>query len=568
MEEKNKVVDAVFAHAPVGTLLRRIIDKALCNNKPMFPIGFIFRADIDPNLLAVTVGRRRHIIEKVQALHRAESSSSQLSYQSECTNYTTVIEGKPVCAFFQYFFFLAQCVNGENGSSATAFADRQMQIEISSELFPRAESGRLMLPFGLPSQLSVRAVNDQTILTDISLIRFTARQLPPELSEQELVSIGEALFRNHEHNPLSVFLSNLVAATAVFRTFAGVQRPLQLGFLISSNRYGSKLNVEVMSRASLERYIASNTPNQEFVRRDDFNTIRMTHAEFYTQNIFYVSKRRGSCDFGVVPYEERPLQLQVMVDLLRGRVRPHSGRPAGHLLYLVSGRPQNGRTAGKTTFTIFTTITTSTTNSSSANLVDFFLEVCSTDEVMFCATMSIFFVFYKKVIPGDEFLFQEAIYQELMTLYRRHCPQLQLLYWRYFGLPHLQYRKSGDCSLQLLREGEAPIEDYNRAESNDDHSAGIASYHANCPLSPTDEILLKVLTSAFNECELCYGAFGTFEGVSTTAEEEEDRALVLKTKVVLPPNPAEFAEDYSDLEMVEKVEQTAEREASEEESGQ
>ena len=43
---------------------------------------------------------------------------------------------------------------------------------------------------------------------------------------------------------------------------------------------------------------------------------------------------------------------------------------------------------------------------------------------------------------------------------------------------------------------------------------------------------------------------------------------MLKTKVVLPPNPAEFAEDYSDLEMVEKVEQTAEREASEEESGQ
>ena len=135
------------------------------------------------------------------------------------------------------FFFLAQCVvNVEDGSSAIAFADRQMQIEISSELFPRAEcSGRLMLPFGLPSQLSVRAVNnDQTILTDIiPLIRFTARQLPPELSEQELVSIGEALFRNHEHNPLSVFLSNLVAATAVFRTFAGVQRPLQLGFLWS-----------------------------------------------------------------------------------------------------------------------------------------------------------------------------------------------------------------------------------------------------------------------------------------------------------------------------------------------
>ncbi len=341
VEEKNEIVDAVFAHAPVGTLLRRIIDKALCNNKPMFLTGFIFCADIDPNLLAVTVGRRRHIVEKVQKQNRG-TTSSQLSYQSECTNYTTVIEGKPVCAFFQYFFFLAQCVNGENGSSATAFADRQMQIEISSELFPRAEcSGRLMLPFGLPSQLSVRAVNnDQTISTDIiPLIRFTARQLPPELSEQELVSIGEALFRNHEHNPLSVFLSNLVAATAVFRTFAGVQRPLQLGFLISSNRYGSKLNVEVMSRASLERYIASNTLNQEFVRRDDFNTIRMRHAEFDTQNIFYVSKRRGSCDFGVVPYEERPLQLQVMVDLLRGRVRPHSGRPAGHLLYLVSGRP-------------------------------------------------------------------------------------------------------------------------------------------------------------------------------------------------------------------------------------
>ena len=198
----------------------------------------------------------------------------------------------------------------------------------------------------------------------------------------------------------------------------------------------------------------------------------------------------------------------------------------------------------------------------------------STDEVMFRATMSILFA-YKEVIPGDELLFL-AIYQELMALYRRHCPQLQLLYWRYFGLPHLQYRKSGDCSLQLLRKGEAPIEDYNRAESNDDHSAGIASYHANCPLSPTDEILLKVLTSAssgkkayaIRECELCYGAFGTLEGVSTTAEEEEDRALVLKTKVVLPPNPAEFAEDYSDLEMVEKVEQTAEREASEEESGQ
>ncbi|KAH9396818.1 hypothetical protein TYRP_003116 [Tyrophagus putrescentiae] len=123
MEEKNEIVDAVFAHAPVGTLLRRIIDKALCNNKPMFPIGFIFRADIDPNLLAVTVGRRRHIVEMVQALHRAESSSSQLSYQSECTNYTTVIEGKPVCAFFQYFFFLAQCVVNvvEDGSSAIAF---------------------------------------------------------------------------------------------------------------------------------------------------------------------------------------------------------------------------------------------------------------------------------------------------------------------------------------------------------------------------------------------------------------------------------------------------------------
>ncbi len=47
---------------------------------------------------------------------------------------------------------------------------------------------------------------------------------------------------------------------------------------------------------------------------------------------------------------------------------------------------------------------------------------------------------------------------------------------------------------------------------------------------------------------------GTLEGVSTTAEEgeEEDGALVLKTKVVLPPNTAEFAEDYSDLEMVEK----------------
>ncbi|KAH9396819.1 hypothetical protein TYRP_003117 [Tyrophagus putrescentiae] len=389
-----------------------------------------------------------------------------------------------------------------------------MQIDVSSELFPRAEcSGRLMLPFGLPSQLSVRAVNDQTILTDIiPLIRFTARQLPPELSEQELVSIGEALFRNHEHNPLSVFLSNLVAATAVFRTFAGVQRPLQLGFLISSNRYGSKLNVEVMSRASLERYIASNTLNQEFVRRDDFNTIRMRHAEFDTQNIFYVSKRRGSSDFGVVPYGERQLQLQVMVDLLRGRVRPHS-----------------------------------------ANLVDFFLEMRSTDEVMFCATMSIFFVFYKEVIPGDEFLFQEAIYQELMTLYRRHCPQLQLLYWRYFDLPHLQYRKSGDCSLQLLREGEAPNEDYNRAESDDEHSAGIASYHANCPLLPTDEILLKVSSPA---------------PPAVSGEEEEDGALVLKTKVVLPPNPAEFAEDYSDLEMVEKVEQTAEREASEEEIGQ
>lgn len=98
----------------------------------------------------------------------------------------------------------------------------------------------------------------------------------------------------------------------------------------------------------------------------------------------------------------------------------------------------------------------------------------STNEVMFRATMSILFVFYKEVILGDEFLFQEAIYQKLMTLYRRHCPQLQLLYWRYFGLPHLQYRKSGDCSLQLLREGEAPNEDYNRAESNDEHSAGIA----------------------------------------------------------------------------------------------
>ena len=88
---------------------------------------------------------------------------------------------------------------------------------------------------------------------------------------------------------------------------------------------------------------------------------------------------------------------------------------------------------------------------------------------MFCATMSILFA-YKEVIPGDEFLFL-AIFQELITLYRRHCLQLQLLYWRYFGLPHLQYRKSGDCSLQLLREGETPKEDYNRADSND-HSAG------------------------------------------------------------------------------------------------
>ncbi len=104
--------------------------------------------------------------------------------------------------------------------------------------------------------------------------------------------------------------------------------------------------------------------------------------------------------------------------------------------------------------------------------MDFLLEVRSTEEVMqFCATMSIFFVFYKEVIPGDEFLLL-AIYQELMTLYRRHCPQLQLLYWRYFFLPqYLQYRKSGDCSLQLLREGEAPNEDYNRAESGE-HSAG------------------------------------------------------------------------------------------------
>ena len=113
---------------------------------------------------------------------------------------------------------------------------------------------------------------------------------------------------------------------------------------------------------------------------------------------------------------------------------------------------------------------------------------------MFRATMSILFA-YKEVIPGDELLFL-AIYQELMALYRRHCPQLQSLYWRYFGLIHLQYRKSGDCSLQLLGEGEAPNEDYNRADSSDDHSAGIASYHANCPLSPTNEILLKVLTSA------------------------------------------------------------------------
>ena len=40
VEEKNEIVDAVFAHAPVGTLLRRIIDKALCNNKPMFLTGF------------------------------------------------------------------------------------------------------------------------------------------------------------------------------------------------------------------------------------------------------------------------------------------------------------------------------------------------------------------------------------------------------------------------------------------------------------------------------------------------------------------------------------------------
>ena len=51
---------------------------------------------------------------------------------------------------------------------------------------------------------------------------------------------------------------------------------------------------------------------------------------------------------------------------------------------------------------------------------------------MFRATMSILFA-YKEVIPGDDLLFL-AIYQELMTLYRRHCPQLLSVYWRYFGL--------------------------------------------------------------------------------------------------------------------------------------
>ncbi|KAH9391913.1 hypothetical protein TYRP_022412 [Tyrophagus putrescentiae] len=65
-------------------------------------------------------------------------------------------------------------------------------------------------------------------------------------------------------------------------------------------------------------------------------------------------------------------------------------------------------------------------------ILDFLFEGRSTDEVMFRATMSILFA-YKEVIPGDDLLFL-AIYQELMTLYRRHCPQLLSVYWRYFGL--------------------------------------------------------------------------------------------------------------------------------------
>ncbi|KAH9401550.1 hypothetical protein TYRP_016944 [Tyrophagus putrescentiae] len=267
--EKKDVIESVFMHDPVGTLLRRIIDRAIRNNKPMFPIGFLFRADIDENLLVITVGRRCHIIEKVEKLNKTSSPR----FHSECHDYTNVPDGNIVLARFQLFISPVQCVSS---GRSTEFAERRMQIEVSSELFAKNES---------------------------------------------------------------VFLSNLIAASAAYRTFfTGMHQSLQLGFLICSDRYGGVLNVEVRTRASLEHYITNNV-NYEFFRRDDFNLIRAENTQFCTENLFCVLKNRGSCDFGVVPFDERPLQLQVMVELLRGNVRPPCGPPARNVLYLASGRP-------------------------------------------------------------------------------------------------------------------------------------------------------------------------------------------------------------------------------------
>ncbi|KAH9395475.1 hypothetical protein TYRP_020795 [Tyrophagus putrescentiae] len=310
VQEKKDVIESVFMHDPVGTLLRRIIDKAIRNNKPMFPIGFLFRADINENLLVITVGRRCHIIEKVEKLNKTSSPR----FHSECHDYTNVPDGNIVLARFQLFISSVQCVSS---GRSTEFAERRMQIEVSSELFAKDESGRVILPFGLPSQLPIRVVNDPQ-QPDFPLVRFNVRQLKPEFSEQELVKIGEALFRNYKNNPL--------------------KNPFQLGFLICSDRYGGLLNVEVRTRASLKHYITNNV-NYEFFRRDDFNLIRAENTQFCTENLFCVLKNRGSCDFGVVPFDERPLQLQVMVELLRGNVRPPCGPPARNVLYLASGRP-------------------------------------------------------------------------------------------------------------------------------------------------------------------------------------------------------------------------------------
>ena len=329
--EKKDVIESVFMHDPVGTLLRRIIDRAIRNNKPMFPIGFLFRADIDENLLVITVGRRCHIIEKVEKLNKTSSPR----FHSECHDYTNVPDGNIVLARFQLFISPVQCVSS---GRSTEFAERRMQIEVSSELFAKNESGRVILPFGLPSQLPISVVNNPQ-QPDFPLVRFNARQLKPEFSEQELVKIGDVLFRNYKNNPLKVFLSNLIAASAAYRTFfTGMHQSLQLGFLICSDRYGGVLNVEVRTRASLEHYITNNV-NYEFFRRDDFNLIRAENTQFCTENLFCVLKNRGSCDFGVVPFDERPLQLQVMVELLRGNVRPPCGPPARNVLYLASGRP-------------------------------------------------------------------------------------------------------------------------------------------------------------------------------------------------------------------------------------